>query len=109
MTATYTDIEMVIFNLEGLRDTAKVEVVGSYPGKEDGCKDIDLLLTLAIDNKKLEEKDTKKNLKREIVKILKGTSNPAFFDIFLVTSDKYEWRLRCWEDVDTKKLSWDWE
>lgn len=103
------DIEIVIFNLENLEVISKVKAVGSYIHRDKPYRDIDLLLTLNINNKELENKSVRQGLKKGITKILKGISNPSLLDLFLVTSDGVDWRLRCWEDTSTKRLSWDWE
>lgn len=97
----------VVSALGKLDCVSNARVVGSYAAGEKSPKDVDLLLKLNIDEVELMR--SKRGLKGKITGILRKTSIPSLFDIFLVTQDGASWRLRPWVDIDSGKLSWDWE
>ncbi len=93
--------------LRTLGEISGVSLIGSRTTGKKAPKDIDLLLTLNISGARLEK--LKRRLKGGITRVLRKASTPSLYDIFLITTDGSEWRLRPWEDTETGKLTWEWE
>lgn len=100
-------INQVVNALGKMDCVSRSSLIGSYIAGKVSPKDIDILLTLNIDEAELER--SKRKLKGSITRVLKKHPTPSLFDIFLVTLDGSNWRLRPWIDIDSGKLSWDWE
>jgi len=101
------EIEQVLRGFRALTYVSSVKVVGSYAKGGDNPKDIDVLMELNLTDSTLWK--TKRKVKSKIVSILKLTSQTIPFDIFIITSDKKDWRLRPWEDITTKVRTYEWE
>jgi len=96
--------------IRGLDFVSDAKIVGSFAAGKKHYKDIDILIELKLNDSALRK--TSAATRRNIVKIL-NKSDYKNLDLFLHTTDGYEWRLRPWVDdslpKSKQKVNWEWE
>ncbi len=100
------NIDPTLTALKDLNFVRRVATVGSYAAGKKEPKDIDVLIHLTLTDAEMQTSKTRP-IKQAIIRILKK-ADYTNWDLFLLTTDKVEWRLRPWED-EKGKITWDWE
>lgn len=103
----YGTLDSTLTKLRLLRYVSSAKLVGSYSKGKRRPKDIDILIRLKIKEATLWCNRTK--IGRTIKNIVRQAPTALPFDVFIITSDRKKWRLRPWQDISTKKTTYEWE